>query len=409
MNTILSLVTVQRFSALQGELIGLLERDYIGLTPKLEQIIRAFEFTQIELTAPRDRGYAQGRGVGQPEADRCALACAFLAKAVLDLKTTRALIDRLQADRKLRRLCGFDLRFALPSEATFSRAFEEFAATELLQRVHAGMIKDTLGEQLIGHISRDSTAIQARETIAKKDKTEVVLAKEKNKPGRPKKGEVRPTPEPSPLERQRGQTLEQMLFELDTACATGTKKNSQGYKISWKGYKLHLDTACCGVPISAVLTGANVHDSRVAIPLIRISAQRVDACYELMDAAYCSTVIREEVQAAGRVPLIDHNPRKGQKREFAPHEAQRYKTRSGAERCNARLKDEFGARHEQARGHAKVVCHLMLGGGGAVRRSTHKVAAVSRKRNALNETEFNTSAQRPARHCHGQNRKKSMP
>ena len=80
-----------------------------------------------------------------------------------------------------------------------------------------------------------------------------------------------------------------------------------------------------------------------------------------MDAAYCSTVIREEIQAAGRVPLIDHNPRKGKKREFAPHEAQRYKTRSGAERCNARLKDEFGARHVQVRGHAKVMCHLMLG------------------------------------------------
>ena len=66
------------------------------LTPKLEQIIRAFEFTQIEQAVYRDRCYAQGRGVGQPEADRCALACAFLAKAVLDLKTTRALIDRRQ-------------------------------------------------------------------------------------------------------------------------------------------------------------------------------------------------------------------------------------------------------------------------------------------------------------------------
>ena len=365
-NTTLSPVTAQRFSALQGELIGLVEQDYAGLTPKLEQIIRAFEFTQIELTVYRDRGYGQGRGVGQPEADRCALACAFLAKAVLDLKTTRALIDRLQADSKLRRLCGFDLRFALPSESTFSRAFDEFSRDELMQRVHARMIEDTLGEQLIGHISRDSTAIEARESIAKKDKTEVgatqaQAAKPKSKRGRLKKGEVRPAPEPSPLERQRGQTLAQIIAELDTGCATGTKKNAQGDKISWKGYKLHLDTACCGVPISAILTGANVHDSRVALPLTRISAQRVDACYELMDAAYCSTVIREEIQAAGRVPLIDHNPRKGGKREFAPHEAQRYKTRSGAERCNARLKDEFGARHVQVRGHAKVMCHLMLG------------------------------------------------
>ncbi len=363
MNTTLSPVTVQRFSALQGELITLVEQDYTGLTPKLEQIIRAFEFTQIELAVYRDRGYAQGRGVGQPESDRCALACAFLAKAVLDLKTTRALMDRLQADSKLRRLCGFDLRFALPSEATFSRAFEEFATSELIQRVHARMIEDTLGGQLIGHISRDSTAIEARESIAKKKDNagEVAKALPKTKRGRPQKGEVRPPPEPSALERQRGQTLEQMLFELDTACATGTKKNAQGYKISWKGYKLHLDTACCGVPISAVLTGANVHDSRVALPLTRTSAQRVDACYELMDAAYCSTVIREEIRSAGRVPLIDHNPRKGEKQEFAPHEAQRYKTRSGAERCNARLKDEFGARHVQVRGHAKVMCHVMLG------------------------------------------------
>ena len=75
-NTTLSPVTVQRFVALQGELIGLLEQDYTGLSPKLELIIRAFEFTQIELAVYRDRGYAQGRGVGQPEADRCALACA---------------------------------------------------------------------------------------------------------------------------------------------------------------------------------------------------------------------------------------------------------------------------------------------------------------------------------------------
>ena len=118
-------------------------------------------------------------------------------------------------------------------------------------------------------------------------------------------------------------------------------------------------------------------------------------------------LIRVEIQAAGRVPLIDHNPRKGEKREFAPHEAQRYKTRSGAERCNARLKDEFGARHVQVRGHAKVMCHLMLGVV-AQRRSIHEVAGMSQKRNVLEKAKLKTSSQRLARMQCGPNKGKSM-
>ena len=54
------------------------------------------------------------------------------------------------------------------------------------------MIEDTLGEQLIGHISRDSTAIEARGSIAKKDKAEVIPAKPKNKHGRPQKVKFAP-------------------------------------------------------------------------------------------------------------------------------------------------------------------------------------------------------------------------
>ena len=96
-----------------------------------------------------------------------------------------------------------------------------------------------------------------------------------------------------------------------------------------------------------------------------------------MDAAYCSTVIRQDIEAAGRIPLIDHKPRKGQKREFAPHEAERCKTRSGAERCNARLKDEFGARHVQVRGHAKVMCRFALPCGDALRTKQDKFNAIT--------------------------------
>jgi len=44
------------------------------------------------------------------------------------------------------------------------------------------------------------------------------------------------------------------------------------------------------------------------------------------------------------VPLIDHNPRCGEKIEFTPSEARHYKVRTQAEPTNARLKDGFGGR-----------------------------------------------------------------
>jgi len=60
--------------------------------------------------------------------------------------------------------------------------------------------------------------------------------------------------------------LADMLDDLPSACDAGTKKNSKGYKVSWTGYKLHLDVADCGIPIGAVLTSASTHDSQIAIP-----------------------------------------------------------------------------------------------------------------------------------------------
>jgi hypothetical protein len=329
-----------------------------GLSPKLEQVIRVLEWSRIESLV-----HCYDRGPGQPQADRCALASAFIAKAVMGLGTTRGLIERLQVDGKLRRICGFDTRRALPSEATFSRAFDEFARSELASRAHEQMIKANLGDSLIGHVSRDATAIEARERVVKPAGVEPPSQSTKPKRGRPRKGEQRAAAPKaaSPLERQSTQYLSQMLADLPQACSVGTKLNAKGYKTSWRGYKLHLDTACCGVIISAVLSGAAVHDSRVALPLSIMSGQRVVALYELMDAAYCSAAIREFVSSQGRIPLIDHNPRGGEKIEFAPHEAQRYKTRSGAERSNARLKDEFGARDVQVRGAPKVMSHLMFG------------------------------------------------
>ncbi len=57
-------------------------------------------------------------------------------------------------------------------------------------------------------------------------------------------------------------SLNAMLDDLPKRCDRGTKKNARGMLETWRGYKLHIDTADCGVPISAILTSESVHDSQ---------------------------------------------------------------------------------------------------------------------------------------------------
>lgn len=127
--------------------------------------------------------------------------------------------------------------------------------------------------------------------------------------------------------------------------------------------------------MSAIITSASVHDSQVAIPLATLTAQRIDNCYDLMDAAYDVPAIIEHSQFLGHVPLIDKNPRRNKELKqsiemenlarrtlnWEPVELERYTVRSTAERTNSRLKDEFGASKIRVRGGAKVFCHLMFG------------------------------------------------
>ncbi len=170
-------------------------------------------------------------------------------------------------------------------------------------------------------IARDATEIEAREKPAKKETNDKNddppppdSAAPPRKRGRPRKDEQRPKPEPTRLERQTNQNLDQMLAELPTACDVGCKKNSKGYKETWNGYKLHLDVACGQIPVSCVLTSASVHDSQVAIPLMTMTSARIAYLYDLMDAAYDAAAIHDHGKALGHMPIIDRNFR-------AQHEA----------------------------------------------------------------------------------------
>jgi len=308
---------------------------------------------------------------GRPPKDRGAIARAFIAKMVYNMPTTRILLDRLKTDISLRRICGWERVSDIPEEWTFSRAFAEFSQSHLPERVHGSFIKKHYKDEIVGHNSRDSTAIDAREKPLKKEKVKHLPKKR----GRPKKGEVR-IKELTRIEKQAaGMGLSEMLDDLPKPCDVGTKKNSKGYKTSWTGYKLHIDSADGGIPISCVLTSASTHDSQVAIPLAKISSQRVTNLYDLMDSAYDVPQIHEASQQLGHIPLIDKHPRRNRELKaelkaenkrcrvagYQSAEAIRYKERSTVERVNARLKDEFGGRVVRVRGHAKVMCHLMFG------------------------------------------------
>jgi len=338
----------------QRNLFPYLREELGPLTEGHERVVLVLEVVRVE--AHVRPGWM--RRYGRRPKDRKALARAFVAKMCYNEATTSSFLDRLRADRKLRQICGWQLESEIPSESTFSRAFEEFAKMELADRVHEALVKKHVAEDVVWHVSRDSTAIEAREKPVEKE----VRERPKRKRGRPKKGEERPAAEPTRLERQYVQTSEGAIAELPKACDVGTKIDSRGSKRHWVGYKFHVDVGDGGIPLSAITTSASVHDSQVAIPLAKKTAGRVASWYDLMDSAYDADLIHRVSRELGHVPIIE--PHQGRRKGtvwVAPDRARRYEVRTMSERFNARLKDDCGGRNVRVRGHSKVHAHLMFG------------------------------------------------
>jgi hypothetical protein len=341
---------------MQRLLFPALEEELGFLTGPQQDFLRVIELARLERFM---RPYLW-LGIGCKPCLRLPLAKAFIAKSIWKLSTTRSLIDQLLGSASLRRLCGWETRGDVPSESTFSRAFAAFAAGKLPEAVHAALVAEQLRGRIVGHVSRDSTAIESRERAAPKPSEKPKATAHKR--GRPRKDEPpRPVPPPTRLELQPLRSLEENLVDLPRHCDIGCKRDAKGFKITWKGYKLHLDCADGDIPVSVLLTSASLHDSQVAIPLAQKTAQRVASLYDLMDSAYDCQAIRDYSRQLGHVPLIDSNPRQGAAREFSPAEQIRYRERTTAERVNSNLKDNFGGRFVRVRGALKVMCHLMFG------------------------------------------------
>ena len=80
----------------------------------------------------------------------------------------------------------------------------------------------------------------------------------------------------------------------------------------------------------------------------------------LADPAYDAENIKNFSRKLGHVPIIDINKRRSDAIPLSPAEKRRYCERSGVERTNSDLKDNYGVHHIRGKGHWKVLCHLMF-------------------------------------------------
>src|SRR5437764_7326344 len=95
-------IVTQFAHMMQEELFPLLQTVTGPLSHQMELL------TSVIALAPLERMLSARRALtGRPARDRAALVTAFIAKAILNLPTTRDLISRLQVDQQLRQFCGW--------------------------------------------------------------------------------------------------------------------------------------------------------------------------------------------------------------------------------------------------------------------------------------------------------------
>ena len=354
-----------------------------SLFPKLQESLRIEEFSSKESKLIRVLDFAEiekfitiTSPTNTPKY-REQIARAFIAKSIYNLQTTRDLIDRLQNDRTLRILCGWRYKNEIPSEATFSRAFDEISELNIAQKTHEKFVQEYLSKKIFFYNATDATKIPLREKPVKKAEKETRV---KYKAGRPKKGETRKPIKPKILEQQKElQTVKEKLSLISTDCGIGVKQNSKGNREVWIGGKLHISTVDGDIPIAAFYSGANVHDSSVALPLMQETSNRVNYLYDLQDAGYDADIIREFSVELGHRPIIDINPKNSKvlkaKIELQKHEREtftylnqhlncdkeHYNQRSMVERVNKLLKDDFGCNTIYYQGAVKVASVLAFG------------------------------------------------
>ncbi len=120
-----------------------------------------------------------------------------------------------------------------------------------------------------------------------------------------------------------------LVDEFDSEAKIG--HNSQGM---FKGFKLHMSCDEHEVPLRAVVTTANVHDSAKAEELLA-PTKRTGG-----DSGYDSKSIKRAAKGIGSKPIFVHNPRREGKKKKRKTPKMLKKVRVIIEQCNGFIKSE---------------------------------------------------------------------
>lgn len=166
------------YFTMETYLFPLLEEELCELTAKMKEFLRIVEMIKPSRFITSTLRWS---GLGRPMKDREKMLRAFFLKAVYDFPTTKGLIENLKTNPSLRRLCGWEYRGEVPSEATFSRAFGIFAREKVCNAIHAAIVQENYTDKLVGHASLDSTAIIGREKACRKNTPKLKLKKKRGR------------------------------------------------------------------------------------------------------------------------------------------------------------------------------------------------------------------------------------
>lgn len=263
----------------------------------------------------------------------------MMLKQIYGVPTIKATLQLLEDNQNLCTILNIE---KIPSEATVSRLSKRIESVINISGLMERLITqyDFDMSRTIGHLSIDSTIVEAREKPMKINKSHPIGKRGRKKIGSEEQRQylLRKAEEAiCPLENP-----DVTLSKLEKRCSITAKNNSKG-KLQWFiGYKVHLAVDDFGVPITYAVTGACVHDSQVAIPLIKKVKQVSDFYYTLMDKGYDSQKIRDFVSSLGKVAIIDNKAVRFRKAlEMDKATAERFKARTTVERTNSELKDGF--------------------------------------------------------------------